>query len=212
MELKRRINTIVMNRTIVLIAPLWNWNPSDCALSRSGTRVLIAPLWNWNNIYQYGLFLLIRSNRTFMELKHQKRSDSSSNKWVLIAPLWNWNYGLTATLWQMLCSNRTFMELKPRHLDRCNNGWWSSNRTFMELKHSRGPTEQMERRRSNRTFMELKLTFSWDSETWRLVLIAPLWNWNSNIWHELNTYDCSNRTFMELKLNIKQQVQQVQQF
>ena len=53
----------------------------------------------------------------------------------------------------------------------------------------------------NRTFMELK----WRWIDWRgsesLVLIVPLWNWNSEIEVVDTVKVGSNRTFMELKLN-----------
>ena len=98
--------------------------------------VLIAPLWNWNlRISVVPLAGMMRSNRTFMELKYvelQQGADvrSSSNRTfmelkltsafapanaalVLIAPLWNWNADYRTPIPQgMDGSNRTFMELK----------------------------------------------------------------------------------------------------
>ena len=55
--------------------------------------VLIVPLWNWN--MDAPLFypeFAPSSNRTFMELKLQERTQSALEvRKVLIVPLWNWN-------------------------------------------------------------------------------------------------------------------------
>ena len=53
---------------------------------------------------------------------------------------------------------------------------------------------------SNRTFMELKLERLCEENKIEIVLIVPLWNWNSvQFVSEYNEKDSSNRTFMELK-------------
>ena len=103
----------VAAREGVLIAPLWNWNPKAETRILLCAHVLIAPLWNWNMETHWIGWAIIRSNRTFMELKfgYPLRPPSvhgCSNRtfmelkcvtqafilkqWrVLIAPLWNWN-------------------------------------------------------------------------------------------------------------------------
>ena len=118
----------------VLIAPLWNWNRLAKAKDRAPFKVLIAPLWNWNPATAAGISLMIRSNRTFMELKSPSTAAHTSPRRILIAPLWNWNWSvlqvvafdpkvLIAPLWNwnwiflgsqqdFTRSNRTFMELK----------------------------------------------------------------------------------------------------
>ena len=70
----------------------------------------------------------------------------------------------------------------------------------MELKHSRGATEQMERR------VLIAPLWNWNSQDAsnniisKQVLIAPLWNWNKKTKKELKAEETgSNRTFMELK-------------
>ena len=136
MELKWSRGGHIENLSIVLIAPLWNWNEGwelcdGCRTPGSNrtfmelkfvwvvgnaslVAVLIAPLWNWN----------------FRLLAYHKIAND-----VLIAPLWNWNSSfkeqeihcvvvLIAPLW-----NWNF---------RYNSPWIESddrsNRTFIELK------------------------------------------------------------------------------
>ena len=69
----------------------------------------------------------------------------------------------------------------------------------MELKLPTGGTEPARIPRSNRTFMELKLGAYLDQQLTELVLIVPLWNWNSVKIGRRCKFSRSNRTFMELK-------------
>ena len=47
--------------------------------------------------------------------------------------------------------------------------------------------------------MELKFTNESYKVRAHIVLIVPLWNWNSRMWQKATTTPSSNRTFMELK-------------
>ena len=70
----------------------------------------------------------------------------------------------------------------------------------MELKYYRNILKSGSYESSNRTFMELKFPTPCPSELSRIVLIAPLWNWNWN--KDVPPHPRflgSNRTFMELK-------------
>ena len=94
MELKLRGNTDIdivdycSNRTFMELKFVYYH------LSRFCSLVLIAPLWNWNLLAATLVVLDISSNRTFMELKWSKRSlRLLKPSTVLIAPLWNWNSG-----------------------------------------------------------------------------------------------------------------------
>ena len=59
---------------------------------RSGELpVLIVPLWNWNKDEYKGYYVVVGSNRTFMELKYLAEGEYIAEN---------------------TCSNRTFMELK----------------------------------------------------------------------------------------------------
>ena len=74
MELKFHNVTFNLKAGIVLIVPLWNWNPREPSTpSRTPTRL----------------------NCTFMELKCESTFALYVSKLVLIVPLWNWNLGWT---------------------------------------------------------------------------------------------------------------------
>ena len=60
------------NVKMVLIVPLWNWNPIKILESESCLGVLIVPLWNWNIESSSGITKSDGSNCTFMELKFAK--------------------------------------------------------------------------------------------------------------------------------------------
>ena len=142
------------------------------------SNVVIVPLWNWNFRRLRLSGIVIRCNRTFMELKssHSIGSPHSSSRCnrtfmelkytlnfsgvdgqtVVIVPLWNWNMAYkSAEEIESLSCNRTFMELKYGNAlplsgrNRCN-------RTFMELKSPHSHYWHPCRTRCNRTFMELK--------------------------------------------------------
>ena len=98
---------------------------------------------------------------------------------VLIVPLWNWN-----TI-----------------LPEGGGGYAGFNCTFMELKSEESELLIVATKSFNCTFMELKYTASERSETLILVLIVPLWNWNSEGLVRGNYFDGSNCTFMELKFS-----------
>ena len=55
---------------------------------------------------------MLRSNRTFMELKSPTYARGAISAKVLIVPLWNLNRRQQITLMVAPRSNRTFMELK----------------------------------------------------------------------------------------------------
>ena len=69
----------------------------------------------------------------------------------------------------------------------------------MELKHGEIETEYAVDTCLNRTFMELKLISLVLARTRFLVLIEPLWNWNSDSTTKHHEHHRLNRTFMELK-------------
>ena len=115
MELKSWFGLAEQCEQTVLIVPLWNWNIRRCWTMTSESMVLIVPLWNWNwcftvqwericlvlivPLWNWNLglnvifcFAIIRSNRTFMELKWKSLNLAApSPNSVLIVPLWNWN-------------------------------------------------------------------------------------------------------------------------
>ena len=135
MELKATYLMLSARRTLVSIAPLWNWKPCSAPLHARWLRVSIAPLWNWKVGMMMDVLRMTCFNRTFMELK-----DTSSPIWhppllVSIAPLWNWklNLGLARPR-HYCCFNRTFMELKERCPMSMASFSGCFNRTFMELK------------------------------------------------------------------------------
>ena len=79
-------------------------------------------------------------------------------------------------------SNCTFMELKSLSAHSFDSQISGSNCTFMELKWEGVTNENYRAMRSNCTFMELKL-FTNDVVAQRsVVLIVPLWNWNTEMW------------------------------
>ena len=122
--------------------------------------VLIVPLWNWNacwlnRFFWAGAVLIV-------PLWNWNACWLNRFFWagaVLIVPLWNWNRATSKADGFADSFNRTFMELKCRSIQSMSNIRISFNRTFMELKWSQGNT--------------LRLAF--------LVLIVPLWNWNTYI-------------------------------
>ena len=73
MELKSGCLTGAAGSSFVLIAPLWNWNSKTEWEHFCGKSVLIAPLWNWNMKLRLVFLILGSSNRTFMELKFDRR-------------------------------------------------------------------------------------------------------------------------------------------
>ena len=137
-----------------------------------------------------------------MELKYLLVGAQIIKKpYVLIVPLWNWNriYAKFASF-EPLCSNRTFMELKLVLFALSHSAFKGSNRTFMELKYCR------------RTYSPLLVLvlivplWNWNSLACSStphpppVLIVPLWNWNKAAYTNwCRIIKCSNRTFMELK-------------
>ena len=96
----------------VLIVPLWNWNNWCAIRQRFRPCVLIVPLWNWNRSLLQTCVLLLRFNRTFMELKLITITSSNRQTQVLIVPLWNWNNFSDKLKINFFSFNRTFMELK----------------------------------------------------------------------------------------------------
>ena len=156
MELKLRSAARTFAANCVLIAPLWNWNQWCPSVIPHKREVLIAPLWNWNQARVKGYPSVMRSNRTFMELKSPSAAFSFLAAFVLIAPLWNWNDGedqktnhcsrvLIAPLWnwneggKRTWTRRAWVLIAPL--------WnWNPFRRWLGSGHAR----------SNRTFMELK--------------------------------------------------------
>ena len=143
--------------------------------------VLIAPLWNWNTSQIPSEFWLFwSSNRTFMELKYLLKLRMICQRRVLIAPLWNWNRNssgqhscqtqvLIAPLWNW---NECFV---------CCSAWYvCSNRTFMELKLGDRCLIV------TATVVLIAPLWNWNLQSPNChnfqiyVLIAPLWNWNYN--------------------------------
>ena len=154
----------------VLIVPLWNWNRVKHLFYDLREMVLIVPLWNWNRLTVGDGFVLLRSNRTFMELKCKYAVNIDVLNKVLIVPLWNWNVKkvaedirdngvLIVPLWNwnyiIRCGNTLICEVLIVPLWNWNkgNGRWlkgrrRSNRTFMELKSGYLLTARL----SNRAF------------------------------------------------------------
>ena len=134
MELKFNSIVVMSSSHTVLIVPLWNWNYRQSGCLSWTLLVLIVPLWNWNEPDGVAALPLVRSNRTFMELKwlykaflflvssvlivplwnwnNRNAFDKTHRHMVLIVPLWNWNVIMYSVKSVVRCSNRTFMELK----------------------------------------------------------------------------------------------------
>ena len=157
MELKYSNRFKKMLPLLVLIVPLWNWNYHSYQKNRSRYRVLIVPLWNWNLVEEAVIIKVLRSNRTFMELK------SSSN---------------IPSFFRTISSNRTFMELKYERYTTALQELNSSNRTFMELKYAM----KSYRKEGGNVLIVPLWNWNWEQEGIKalllLVLIVPLWNWN----------------------------------
>ena len=170
MELKfRDLEYSIKALNQVLIVPLWNWNFVWALISSARFDVLIVPLWNWNmRSTRMQPRKLVRSNRTFMELKFD--IDLQDNQ-------------------QLTSSNRTFMELKYRE---CN--YWPSRKAVLIVplwnwnQHQGSMATAFSG--SNRTFMELKFSANTSISTLAEVLIVPLWNWNGDILcHNIEDYE-----------------------
>ena len=80
MELKFRDECGFLRLVPVLIEPLWNWNQYKIFYSGEYGTVLIEPLWNWNEVCSDPfLVVILRLNRTFMELKFANLNNASAN-------------------------------------------------------------------------------------------------------------------------------------
>ena len=118
---------------------------------------------------------------------------------VLIVPLWNWNVTISDVEATATSLNRTFMELK-RELRIFNLSLAAClNRTFMELKLIGSVLD------ADGVMVLIVPLWNWNSNPRNeallknLVLIVPLWNWNSARMQKSGTGPRLNRTFMELK-------------
>ena len=221
MELKHLKHWIKGTQKLVLLVPLWNWNP-----------VLVQNLLLEASFYSY--LYGIETGLLFF---------NSDKVFVLLVPLWNWNADVNIISPKVISFTRTFMELKLRCIDSDGNttGFYSYlygietisflglgafcqsfTRTFMELKHRSLLRPAPRAWRFTRTFMELKhficevlyiaitqfYSYLYGIETSVLhnrpiqcrVLLVPLWNWNTGSQFVLMTSQCFTRTFMELKL------------
>ena len=201
MELKLTKNGIIKIRWKCFNRTFMELKPVSSMWQSSLKWVLIVPLWNWNKSFEEFVKLGNSFNRTFMELKLNWGYLILSPFPVLIVPLWNWNnVGKYFFALSQVGFNRTFMELK--HLLGMNTWQYLTcfNRTFMELKQCIHDDFDDNLNCFNRTFMELKRVYVDHAPgTKWLVLIVPLWNWNSLWGLCYRFFDGFNRTFMELK-------------
>ena len=141
--------------------------------------VLIVPLWNWSWWIMICFQVLLRFNRTFMELKLFLPKLIIKNIQVLIVPLWNWNVSFS----NIICNIRFVLIVPLWNWNWCCLFWTCYNRYVLivplwnwnYLRHLEYHLKQ------------------------RQVLIVPLWNWNKESVVLLSKLICFNRTFMELK-------------
>ena len=111
--------TKVVRRTapsiILLIGPLWNWNPASSYILLQVLYLLIGPLWNWNaDVIHELVYCPLSFNRTIVELKPRN---------------------LRPSFWPPSAFNRTIVELKLLERSMYPAICLSFNRTIVELKH-----------------------------------------------------------------------------
>ena len=178
MELKSASRWRPTTRQLVLIVPLWNWNPLPRWTCCWLLAVLIVPLWNWNINTARKTSGIKGSNCTFMELKYAHYWLWSHLIPVLIVPLWNWNRNR-----QWIALSCAMVLIVPlwnwnKKSNRCQCGrrevlivpLWNWN--LIEYK------KMIRDWCSNCTFMELKCGTGRTTVHHQIVLIVPLWNWN----------------------------------
>ena len=105
---------------------------------------------------------------------------------LLIGPLWNWNYIpcvctvplnslLIGPLWNWNRDRTTAIRKAIK----------AFNRTIVELKHKKRKGKEPKKTAFNRTIVELKQKTINITHYGKLLLIGPLWNWNSHRQWEL---------------------------
>ena len=185
LELKHNLGLVGRRDvSLLLIAPVWNWNDANSCQINVPIPLLIAPVWNWNALKAAIVLWNSRTfNRTSLELKPS----------------------LSSRRFQMPTFNRTSLELKRKSswARRCVS--LAFNRTSLELKLIR--LDNTNRRRVitfNRTSLELKLYRAVSNFAGTLeLLIAPVWNWNQNpAQQNAAPTEPFNRTSLELKRRI----------
>ena len=142
--------------------------------------ILIAPMWDWNvKVWKREDGKCFNSNCTNVGLKCANAGRYYKDASILIAPMWDWNQIYLWLSRKLNCILIAPMWDWNLHAMRRTGLWVSySNCTNVGLKFANKQANRQPTLHSNCTNVGLKLKPCLLSKPCKVILIAPMWDWN----------------------------------